>query len=271
MLVLSAMDGAGAHRLAAAHVFAVGQLQPQPLDDHVALHVGLLVDGELDHAAVRRAGHRTDADSPDAPTRRRHCAHGANASPVPAWSAPRPRRAALNDPTAPGVSRSFRPPLLGRPLGDRVGAHTSRRARLAKSGDVSVQRSGQMAVGFTLSDGQQELQKNAQTFAEAVLRPTVERIDRAGEPGEAFLAGREAYREMAKAGFTKSFIPTEYGGAGFSMIDFALAAEELTRVDINVPTTLLAIGLGLQSVIQHGTPEQKQRLLRPLPTSGGRR
>jgi alkylation response protein AidB-like acyl-CoA dehydrogenase len=59
-----------------------------------------------------------------------------------------------------------------------------------------------------------------------VLRPTVERIDRAGEPWEAFLAGREAYREMAKAGFTKSFIPTEYGGAGFSMIDFALAAEE---------------------------------------------
>ena len=56
-----------------------------------------------------------------------------------------------------------------------------------------------MAIGFTLSDGQQELQKNAQTFAEAVLRPTVERIDRAGEPWEAFLAGREAYREMAKA------------------------------------------------------------------------
>ena len=26
-----------------------------------------------------------------------------------------------------------------------------------------------MAIGFTLSDGQQELQKNAQTFAEAVL------------------------------------------------------------------------------------------------------
>jgi alkylation response protein AidB-like acyl-CoA dehydrogenase len=121
-----------------------------------------------------------------------------------------------------------------------------------------------MAIDFTLSDAQQELQKNAQTFAEAVLRPTVERIDRAGEPWEAFLAGREAYREMAKAGFTKSFIPTEYGGAGFSMIDFALAAEELTRVDINVPTTLLATGLGLQPVIQHGTPEQKQRLLRPF-------
>ncbi len=121
-----------------------------------------------------------------------------------------------------------------------------------------------MAIDFTLSDSQQELQKNAQAFAETVLRPTVERIDRAGDPWEAFVAGREAYREMAKAGFTKSFIPTEYGGAGFSAIDLAIAAEELTRVDINVPTTLLATGLGLQPIIQHGTPEQRQRLLRPF-------
>jgi alkylation response protein AidB-like acyl-CoA dehydrogenase len=121
-----------------------------------------------------------------------------------------------------------------------------------------------MTIDFTLSDSQQELQKNAQGFADAVLRPTIERIDRAGDPWEAFLAGREAYREMAKAGFTKSFIPTEYGGGGFTAIDFAIAAEELTRVDVNVPTTLLATGLGLQPVIQHGTPEQKQRLLRPF-------
>lgn len=38
-----------------------------------------------------------------------------------------------------------------------------------------------MAIDFTLSDGQQELQKNAQPFAETVLRPGVERIDRAAD------------------------------------------------------------------------------------------
>ncbi len=121
-----------------------------------------------------------------------------------------------------------------------------------------------MAIDFILSDSQQELQKNAQAFAETVLRPSVERIDRAGDAWEAFLAGREAYREMAKAGFTKAFIPSEYGGAGFSTVDFAIAAEELTRVDVNVPTTLLGSGLGLQPIIQHGTSEQKERLLRPF-------
>ena len=121
-----------------------------------------------------------------------------------------------------------------------------------------------VAIDFTLSDGQQELQKNARAFAEGVLRPGAGRIDRAADGWEAFLAGREAYREMAHAGFTKSFIPAEYGGAGFSMLDLAIAAEELTRVDVNVPTTLLGSGLGLQPVIQYGTPEQKERFLRPF-------
>jgi alkylation response protein AidB-like acyl-CoA dehydrogenase len=121
-----------------------------------------------------------------------------------------------------------------------------------------------MTIDFTLSDSQQELQKNAQGFAEGVLRPVAETIDRAPDGWASFLAGREAYREMARAGFTSSFIPTEYGGGGFSMLDFAIAAEELTRVDVNVPTTLLGSGLGLQPVIQHGTPEQKERLLRPF-------
>jgi len=121
-----------------------------------------------------------------------------------------------------------------------------------------------VAIDFTPTDSQRELQKNAREFAEGVLRPASARIDRAADGWEAFLAGREAYREMAHAGFTRSFIPVEYGGAGFSMLDFALAAEELARVDVNVPTTLLGSGLGLQPVIQYGTPEQKERFLRPF-------
>jgi alkylation response protein AidB-like acyl-CoA dehydrogenase len=121
-----------------------------------------------------------------------------------------------------------------------------------------------MAIDFTLSDSQRELQQNAAEFAERVLAPVVDKIDRAADGWESFLAGREAYRQMAVAGFTKSFIPVEYGGAGFSMVDFAIAAEELTRADVNVPTTLLACGLALQPVIQYGTPEQKERFLRPF-------
>ena len=123
-----------------------------------------------------------------------------------------------------------------------------------------------MAIDFVLSDSQRELQQNAREFAEQVLGPIVDKIDRSADAWESFLAGREAYQQLALAGFTKSFIPVGYGGTGFSMLDLAIAAEELTRVDVNVPTTLLACGLALYPVIHYGTPDQKERFLRPFAT-----
>jgi alkylation response protein AidB-like acyl-CoA dehydrogenase len=118
-----------------------------------------------------------------------------------------------------------------------------------------------MAIDFTLTKMQRDIQLGARDFATRFLAPIAEKVDRIADPWEAFLATRETYREMAHAGFTKSFIPTEYGGLGFSMLDLALSAEELTRVDLNVPTTLLGCALGLQPLIQHGTSEQKLRFL----------
>ena len=100
-----------------------------------------------------------------------------------------------------------------------------------------------MAIDFTLSESQQVLQKNAREFAERVLEPIVDKIDRSADAWESFLAGREAYRQTAQAGFTKSFIPVFYGGGGLTVLDIAIAAEELSRVDVNIPTTMLANGL----------------------------
>lgn len=121
-----------------------------------------------------------------------------------------------------------------------------------------------MPIDFTLSEEQQQLQSNARAFAEGVLAGVAERLDAIVDPGEAFYAQRDIYTEFAKAGFTKSFIPAEDGGLGFGMLAFAIAAEELARVDVNVPTTLLASGLGLQPIIQFGTAEQRRRFLRPF-------
>lgn len=121
-----------------------------------------------------------------------------------------------------------------------------------------------MAIDFALNDSQRELQKSAAEFAERVLEPIVDTIDRSAGAWESFLAGREAYRQLAKAGFTRSFIPVLYGGAGLPVLDIAIAAEELSRVDVNVPTTLLAHGLALYPVIHYGTPEQKEHFLRPF-------
>ncbi len=121
-----------------------------------------------------------------------------------------------------------------------------------------------MAIDFTLSPEERQLQQNARAFAESVLRDSAAAINRIDDPMEAFRCGRTAFTEFAKAGFTKSFIPPEQGGAGFSTVAFAIAAEELCRVDVNVPTTLLGSALGLQPIIQFGTKEQKDRFLRPF-------
>ena len=125
-----------------------------------------------------------------------------------------------------------------------------------------------MGIDYGLSDAQKELQVNAKAFADQTLKPLSMAVDRMEDAWEAFAATREAYRAMAQAGFTKSFIPAEYGGAGFSMLDLAIAAEELSSVDVSVPTTLLGTGLGLQPLLQFGTDEQKRRLLKDFVEDG---
>ena len=118
-----------------------------------------------------------------------------------------------------------------------------------------------MAIDFSLSAEQQALQQAARGFARTVLskvRPTIAAF---AKPEDRFFATRPFYAEMAKHGFVHALIPQAFGGQGLSTLDFALAAEELTAVDINVPTTVLATGLGLQPIIGFGTDEQKRQWL----------
>jgi alkylation response protein AidB-like acyl-CoA dehydrogenase len=117
-----------------------------------------------------------------------------------------------------------------------------------------------MAVDFSLSPEQRDLQKAAREFAANVLAPAAAKRASLTGAAESFYATRDAYREMARAGFVKAMLPKELGGGGLPLVDFAIAAEELTSVDVNVPTTVLGTGLGLQPILLFGTAEQKKRL-----------
>jgi alkylation response protein AidB-like acyl-CoA dehydrogenase len=59
----------------------------------------------------------------------------------------------------------------------------------------------------------------------------------------------------------KGLFPKEFGGTDVPTLDFALAAEELAAVDVNVPSTLLGTGLGVKPIIFFGTEDQKRRFL----------
>lgn len=119
-----------------------------------------------------------------------------------------------------------------------------------------------MAIDFTLSEQQRQLQLDARQFAQNVLAPVVREADAEPDPLRAFQLTKPAYVEAYKQGIAFCMIPKEYGGGGVSNVDLILAAEEICAVDPGFACTILVNGLGLLPVWYWGTDEQKNRFLR---------
>src|SRR6516165_342381 len=119
-----------------------------------------------------------------------------------------------------------------------------------------------MAIDFTLSPEQRELQANAREFAENVLAPVVREADAEPDPLIAFQQTKGAYVAAYRAGIAFGMLPREYGGGGLSNVDVIIAAEELCAVDPGFACTILVNGLGLMPVWYWGSEEQKDRFLR---------
>jgi alkylation response protein AidB-like acyl-CoA dehydrogenase len=89
--------------------------------------------------------------------------------------------------------------------------------------------------------------------------------DRDDLPGDdAFERLREWHRDLYDSGYVGVTWPKEYGGQGRGHIENAILQEELARAD--APPTINGLGIGLcgPALIHHGTPEQKERYLRPM-------
>src|SRR5205814_6897890 len=75
----------------------------------------------------------------------------------------------------------------------------------------------------------------------------------------------EIVAELAELGLMGMTIPEEHGGAGADTLSYALAVEELTRIDSSVAITLAAHhSLGTLPIYLYGTEEQKQEWLPDL-------
>ena len=110
-------------------------------------------------------------------------------------------------------------------------------------------------MDFDLSDDHELIRRTVRDFAEGEVAPVAEELDR---------EKRFPYEIVAKLGELGLMgipFPEEYGGAGGDSLAYALAVEELTRVDSSVAITLCAhTSLGTQPIYLFGTEEQKQRL-----------
>ena len=117
-----------------------------------------------------------------------------------------------------------------------------------------------MAIDFTLTKDQQDLQQTAREFAQDVLAPVVREADAEPEPLAGFNLTKPAYMEAVKRGIAFSMLP-EYGGGGLSNVDFVIAAERSARSTRDSPRPSSSTGSGLMPVWYYGTEEQKQRFI----------
>jgi alkylation response protein AidB-like acyl-CoA dehydrogenase len=119
-------------------------------------------------------------------------------------------------------------------------------------------------LNFDLSDEHELLRRTVREFAEAKVAPVAEELDREHR------FPYEIVSEMAELGLMGIPLPEEYGGAGADTLSYAIAIEELTRVDSSVAITVAAhTSLGTMPIFQFGTEEQKRELLPDL--ASGRR
>jgi short-chain 2-methylacyl-CoA dehydrogenase len=115
------------------------------------------------------------------------------------------------------------------------------------------------AMHFDLPDDHRLLQQTVRDFAVQEVAPVAEELDREKRFPYAIVA------KMGELGWMGIPFPEEVGGAGGTTLQYALAVEELTRVDSSVAITMCAhTSLGTQPIHLFGSQAQKDALLPDL-------
>ena len=114
-------------------------------------------------------------------------------------------------------------------------------------------------MNYELTDEQELVRRTVRDFAVSRVAPVAEELDREQRfPYE--LVG-----ELAGLGLMGMPIPEEYGGAGADTLSYAIAIEELTRVDSSVAITVAAhTSLGTMPIYLFGDEAQRQQWLPQL-------
>ena len=108
-------------------------------------------------------------------------------------------------------------------------------------------------MNFDLTEEHELLRRTVRDFAEQRVAPVAEELDREHR------FPYELVSEMAELGLMGMTIPEEYGGAGTDTVSYAIAIEELTRVDSSVAITAAAHhSLGTLPIYMFGSEEQKR-------------
>jgi alkylation response protein AidB-like acyl-CoA dehydrogenase len=117
-------------------------------------------------------------------------------------------------------------------------------------------------VNLDLTEDHELLRRTVREFAETRIAPVAEELDRESR------FPYELVAEMAELGLMGIPIDEDYGGAGADTVAYAIAVEELTRIDSSVAITVAAhTSLGTMPIALFGSEEQKREWL-PRLASG---
>jgi short/branched chain acyl-CoA dehydrogenase len=121
-----------------------------------------------------------------------------------------------------------------------------------------------MTLGYDPSDQHAQLRETVRSFAEGRLAPVAEELDREGR----FPA--ELVQAAAELGLLGIPLPESAGGSGFDTVAYAIAIEELARVDSSFAITVAAhTSLGTMPIHLFGDEQQKARWLDHLASGRG--
>ena len=116
-------------------------------------------------------------------------------------------------------------------------------------------------MDFDLTPEQELIRETVRTFARERVEPVAADLDSSGS------FPYELVSELGELGLMGLPIPEQYGGAGGDIVSYAIAIEELTRIDSSVAITVAAhTSLGTMPILLYGSDEQKERWLPDLAT-----
>jgi butyryl-CoA dehydrogenase len=114
-------------------------------------------------------------------------------------------------------------------------------------------------MDFNLTEEQTMLRDSMRDFAKERLAPLAEQADQQG------FTHPEILKELGELGYCGICTPPDYGGAGFDSICYALAIEEVSKVDASIGIMLSVTNSPAQvPILDYGSKNLKQKYLPQL-------
>jgi alkylation response protein AidB-like acyl-CoA dehydrogenase len=114
---------------------------------------------------------------------------------------------------------------------------------------------------FELTDEQRQIGALAAEIAQREIAPSIARWDRE------HVFPRELYAKLDAAGIMGIIVPEEFGGVGADYVSYALAIEELARVDAGTAVTVSVHSMICSAILKLGNDAQKRRWLPQLASA----